>query len=59
MWNISNEAVEFAAGRNHYKNYKNFITNGGIKKIASEAGLKLIAEHKDQPLTSHLVIFSK
>jgi len=59
LWNILNEAVEFAAGRNHYRNYKNFMANGGLKKIASEAGLKLIAENKDQPLTSHLVILSK
>jgi len=59
LWNILNEAVEFAAGRNHYRNYKNFMANGGLKKIASEAGLKLIAENKEQPLTSHLVILSK
>jgi len=59
LWSILNEMVEFAAGRNHYKNYKNFMANGGIKKIASEAGLKIIAENKDKPLTSHLVILSK
>ncbi|RPI73429.1 MAG: class I SAM-dependent methyltransferase, partial [Ignavibacteriales bacterium] len=59
LWNILNEAVEFAAGKNHYKNYKNYMANGGIKILASRAGLKLIAEHKDQPLTSHLVILSK
>lgn len=59
FWYIFNEMVEFAAGRNHYKNYKNFMTNGGIKKIASEAGLKIIVEHKNHPVTSHLVILSK
>jgi len=59
LWNVLNEAVEFAAGKSHYKNYKNFMANGGIKNLASEAGLKIIAEHKDKPLTSHLVILSK
>jgi len=59
LWNVLNEAVEFAAGRNHYNNYKNYMANGGIKKLASLAGLKLIAEYKDQPLTSHLVVLSR
>ena len=59
LWNVLNEAVEFAAGRNHYNNYKNYMANGGIKLLVSTAGLKLIAEYKDQPLTSHLVVLSK
>ncbi len=59
LWNILNEAVEFAAGRNHYNNYKNYMANGGIKSLASLAGLKLITEYNDQPLTSHLVVLSK
>jgi len=59
VWNIINEVVEFAAGKDHYRNYKNFMANGGIKKIASEAGLKIIAEIRDQPVTSHLVVLSK
>ncbi len=59
FWNGLNEAVEFAAGRDHYLNYKNFLANGGIKKFASEAGLKIIFETENQPYTSHLVILSK
>jgi len=31
---VLNEAVEFAAGRNHYKNYKNFMANSGTEKFA-------------------------
>jgi SAM-dependent methyltransferase len=59
LWNVFNEAVEFAAGKNHYMNYKSYMTEGGIKKIAAEAGLKLISEFKDRPPTSHLVLLSK
>ena len=59
FWNVLNEVVEFAAGRNHYKNYKNFMANGGISKLASQAGLRIINEIKNRPLTSHLVILSK
>ncbi len=59
FWNILNEAVEFAAGKDHYLNYKSFLAHGGINKLASEAGLKIIFEHKNHPVTSHLVMLSK
>jgi SAM-dependent methyltransferase len=59
FWNVLNGAVEFAAGRNHYRNYKSFMANGGISKLASETGLRIIDEIKNKPLTSHLVILSK
>ncbi len=59
LWNALNEVVEFAAGRNHYRNYKSFMAKGGIKKFASEAGLKVIAENKNQSLTNHWVVLSK
>jgi len=58
FWRLLNEVVEFAAGKEHYRNYKNFVTNGGIKGIAETAGLKIIDEIKNQPQTSHLVILS-
>ena len=57
--NILNEAVEFAAGKNHFRNYKSFLKNGGINKLVSEAGLKIIFEYKNNPSTRHLVILSK
>lgn len=59
FWKILNEAVEFAAGQNHYRNYKSYMANGGINKIALQAGLKTISEIKDKPLTSHLVVLAK
>jgi SAM-dependent methyltransferase len=59
FWYVLNEVVEFAAGRNHYRNYKNFMANGGIYKLAIETGLKIITEIKNKPLTSHIIVLSK
>ena len=58
FWRWLNEIVEFAAGKEHYRNYKNFISNGGLRTLAEKAELKIISEIKDRPLTSHLVVLS-
>ena len=58
FWKWLNEIVEFAAGNEHYRNYKNFIFNGGIQELADKAELKILTEIRDRPLTSHLVILS-
>jgi SAM-dependent methyltransferase len=59
FWNILNEIVEFGAGSEHYRNYKHFMANGGLQTLAHDAGLKIISEHINKPLTSHLVCLSK
>ena len=59
LWSLFNDAVEFAAGSDHYRNYKNFVANGGIMGLAANAGFEIISELKNQPSTSHLVILSK
>ncbi|GAB4286594.1 MAG: hypothetical protein Kow0098_01990 [Ignavibacteriaceae bacterium] len=58
LLNLLNEVVEFAAGKNHYKNYKNFMANGGIKGIVGKSNLKIIDEYKDDGFYGHLVILS-
>ncbi len=58
FWNLLNEAVEFAAGKDHYRNYKSFMASGGINSIASEAGLRTIYEERNNPSTSHLVVLT-
>jgi len=52
------EAIEFIAGKEHYKNYKSYVANGGINYLANQAGLKIITEIKNEPLTSHIVILT-
>lgn len=59
FWNGLNEVVEFAAGREHYKNYKHFVANGGLHQLLRQAGLKLVREVQNNPSTSHLVLAAK
>jgi SAM-dependent methyltransferase len=56
---ILNEMVEFAAGAEHYRNYKDYVSNGGLRNLANEAKLKIHTEIKNQPPASHLVILTK
>jgi SAM-dependent methyltransferase len=53
------EIIEFIAGAEHYRNYKSFVANGGIKYLANKAGLKIINEIADFPLTNQIVILTK
>lgn len=59
FWSGLNEIVEFVAGLEHYRNYKNYTANGGIYYLADKAGFKIIAEIRNQPSTSHLVMLMK
>lgn len=58
FWSALNEVIEFAAGNEHYRNYKNYVRNGGLGELANKAGLKIIKEIKNKPLTSHLVVLT-
>lgn len=59
FWSILNEVVEFAAGKEHYKNFKSFLVNKGIMGLIEKSGLKVVKEIKNNPLTTHIVIISK
>ena len=59
FWSLLNEVVEFAAGSEHYRNYKNYVANGGIYDLANKSSLKIINEIKNHPSTSHLVVMVK
>lgn len=56
IWGILNEIVEYLAGKDHYNNFKNFLSNGGIDFLIAEAGLQKIKEIKNKPQTSHIVL---
>jgi 2-polyprenyl-3-methyl-5-hydroxy-6-metoxy-1,4-benzoquinol methylase len=58
MWNIVNELVEFSAGKDHYKNYKLFLSSGGVNSLVKQCGLKIISEVINEPITSHIVLAS-
>jgi SAM-dependent methyltransferase len=57
--NILNEFVEFFAGAGHYRNFKSYVKNGGIKGLAENAGLKIIREIENEPVTAHTAILTK
>ncbi len=59
FWSALNEAVEFAAGRDHYKNFRSFMANNGIIGLVKKTRLKIVKEIKNNPLTTHIVILSK
>ena len=58
-WRYLNEVVEFAAGRDHYKNFKSFINNNGIRGLAEQSGLKIIHEIKKRRSASHIALLQK
>ena len=51
--------IEFIAGKEHFRNYKSYVANGGIYYLANKTGLKIINEITNQTFTYHLVIFEK
>lgn len=59
FWNVLNEMVEYAAGRDHYRNYKHFVSNGGILALIRQAGLHIVREVHNNPSTSHIVMANR
>jgi ubiquinone/menaquinone biosynthesis C-methylase UbiE len=53
------ELIEFIAGKEHYRNYKNFMANGGVYYLAEKAGLKVVDEITNYPLPNHIVMLEK
>jgi SAM-dependent methyltransferase len=56
---IISELIEFIAGKEHYKNYKSYMADGGIYHLVDKAGLKVIDEITNHPLSNHVVILAK
>ncbi len=56
LWKYLNEAVEFAAGRDHYANFKSFKLNGGLTSLAEKNHFKILKEIKNNPSTSHIMM---
>lgn len=53
------ELIEFIAGKEHYRNYKSYMANGGIYYLADKAGLKVIDEISNHSLSNHIVVLAK
>ena len=59
FWNVLNEVVEFAAGKDHYNNFKSFVRHNGISGLMDESGLRIYQEIKNNPSTSHIVVLTQ
>ena len=59
FWSTLNSAVEFVAGREHYRNFKSYLAGKGIKGLAERTGLKIVKEIKNTPSTTHIVVLSR
>jgi hypothetical protein len=55
-WSVLNELVEYAAGMDHYTNFKSFVANGGIGSLAEKMHFEVLEEVRNLPYTSHLMI---
>jgi SAM-dependent methyltransferase len=59
LWKVLNEVVEFAAGKDHYNNFKSFVKHNGITGLLNESGLRIQQEIKNSPLTSHIAVLTR
>ncbi|MBL1214901.1 MAG: hypothetical protein HND52_16195 [Ignavibacteriae bacterium] len=59
FWRLLNEVVEFAAGKDHYKNFKTYTKNEGIIGLSKLSGLKIINEVQNSPSSSHIAVLQK
>lgn len=59
IWSLINELVEFIAGEEHYRNYKNFIRNGGIPDLIQKTELVISKEIQNDPSSSHILLLEK
>jgi SAM-dependent methyltransferase len=51
--------IEFLAGKEHYRNYKSYIADGGIQFLASRSGLRIISEKKNRQQLNHIAVLAK
>jgi 2-polyprenyl-3-methyl-5-hydroxy-6-metoxy-1,4-benzoquinol methylase len=58
FWSALNEAVEFAAGRRHYRNFRSYMQNNGIYGLAGKCGLKIEKGIKNKPQGSHIAVLT-
>jgi SAM-dependent methyltransferase len=59
FWNVLNEIVEFAAGKDHYDNFKSFVRHNGITGLLDESRLRIHQEIKNDPSTSYIAVLTR
>lgn len=56
IWSALDEAVEFVAGRDHYRNFKSYVSEGGLRGLIGQTALTVLEDVKDTPRTSELLV---
>lgn len=56
FWGILTQAVEYFAGNEHYKNFKDYVRLGGLDYLVEKSGLSKTYEIKESSKTSHIVV---
>jgi len=51
-----NGIVEYVAGREHYLNFKSYVSNGGLRGLARQSELNITKEIIDSPKTAHIAV---
>jgi SAM-dependent methyltransferase len=57
FWRAVCGGIEFAAGREHYGNYRDFVRGGGLRGLASAAGYEIAREVTAPPV--HLAVLGR
>ena len=53
------KTIEYLAGKEHYRNYRTYLADGGIHHLAKESGLRIITEVKSRRSVDQLVVLAK
>jgi SAM-dependent methyltransferase len=53
---LLNELVEYAAGTEHYRNFKSFVKGNGITGLLEKVPLRVVREVRNNPCSSHIVV---
>ena len=56
---VFNEMVEFAAGSDHYRNFRSFLAQGGLTGLLRRTGLDILRELKHQPPSTHVILAAR
>ncbi|MFA7359749.1 MAG: class I SAM-dependent methyltransferase [Candidatus Kapaibacterium sp.] len=54
-----NGIVEFVAGREHYRNFKSYVSKGGLRGLAHQSKLSITKEITDNPKTAHITVMKE
>ncbi|MFZ1517733.1 MAG: class I SAM-dependent methyltransferase [Ignavibacteriaceae bacterium] len=59
FWGMLNEVVEFAAGKEHYTNFKHYVEIGGLRSLVNMTELKIVNSISNKPITSEILLTRK